>query len=268
MAFVPIQDSGLAYGFFGENGEEIVDSVIAVSANNLSAWSIFNIGAAINFRITIQSYEAVTGGAITDQAAFDWGSTGLQANQTEDGSGFTPSPVIGAITEADVLNGDDFIAYTGAHGSEGNPEETYSFLIEVELPEPEPYSCEEYGRATRAYVSGYNRSKVHVARIRRQERRCVVADFNGAIPPSRSIVLVTWRCVQPWVTKMVSAAIDGREATVLVDFQNPGFGAIKATVQLDNGEIYNQIFEFSVLDAPYFLEGTPVQGPYILTASA
>lgn len=157
MAFVPIQESGLDYGFFGENGEEIVDSVIAVSANNLSAWSIFNIGAAINFRITIQSYEAVTSGDITEQAQFDWGTSGLQINQTVDGSGFTPSPVTGQITDQNVIDGDDFIAYTGAHGSEGNPEETYSFLIEVEIPGPAEvsYNCEcddDYPRRTLAQI--------------------------------------------------------------------------------------------------------------------
>lgn len=136
MAFVPIQDSGLDFGFFGENGEEIVDSVVSTSANNLGGWQLFNIGAAVNFRITIQFYEALTGGDITNQATFQWGSTGTQVNQTVDGSGFTPSPVTGQITAQDIVDGEDQIRYVCSQGSEGNPEETYSFLIEVELAAP------------------------------------------------------------------------------------------------------------------------------------
>lgn len=130
-------------------------------------------------------------------------------------------------------------------------------------------ACDELGRVTRAYVSGYDRARVHVGTVRRQERRCVVAGFNGALPPGRSIVSVIWRCTSPWVTYMRDPSIFERDAQVMVDFQNPGWGALKATVTLDNGEIYNQTFEYTVRDAPWFMENyAPVAGPYTVTATA
>lgn len=268
MAWVPIQESGIAFDF---NSQEATfeNSVVSLTNSNLASWGIGNLVAPGNFRVTVLDYQAFTEFGFTTQASFHWGTGNVQDNQTVDGTAFTPSPILMEVTQQDIDADAGVIQYDGATGSEWSISETYGYLVEVFVADPEPPStCEEYGRTTRAYVSGYNRSMVHVARIRRQERRCVVANFNGAIPPGRSIVYVTWRCVQPWVTKMISAEVLPREVTVLVDFQNPGFGAIKATVELDNGEIQNQIFEFTVLDAPYFLEGTPVQGPYMLTASA
>lgn len=130
-------------------------------------------------------------------------------------------------------------------------------------------ACQELGRVTRAYVSGYDRARVHIGTVRRQERRCIVANFNGAIQPERSIASVVWRCTSPWVTYMRDPSIFERDAQVMVDFQNPGWGALKATVTLDNGEIYNQTFEYTVRDAPWFMENyAPIAGPYTVTATA
>jgi len=130
-------------------------------------------------------------------------------------------------------------------------------------------ACNELGRVTRSFVSGYFRARVHVGTVRRQEKRCVVADLNGAIPTDRTIASVTWRATNPWSMFMSDPTIDGREARVMVDFQNSGCGALKATATLDNGEIYNQLFEFTVRDAPWFDEPFSMSiGPYSVTVIA
>ena len=82
---------------------------------------------------------------------------------------------------------------------------TFTFNVEIDVaapvPPPDPVEpaadCEEHGRATRAYVSGYQRTRIHRARLVRGERRCLIADFNGAIPAGRTITSVTWRTNQP-----------------------------------------------------------------------
>ena len=138
----------------------------------------------------------------------------------------------------------------------------------VDGPEP-PGGCEEIGRVSRAYVSAYNRVRAQVIQVRRTERRCVVADFNGAIPASRTIASVTWRCTSPWVAKMSAPAINDREVQVTVDFQFGGFSALKCEATLDNGEIYSQAFECQVRDSPGFFENAPVSaGPFVLSVQA
>lgn len=141
--------------------------------------------------------------------------------------------------------------------------------ITVTAPEPPSVSCEEHGRVTRAYVSGYQRARVHRAQLVRGERRCLVANFNGAIPPARSIVSATWRTNHPYGVSMSDARIDGRETTVNITAQ-VGLGAeIKCQVTLDNGEVYNQLFVIRVFTGPWFRDETqPPAGPYELTATA
>lgn len=131
--------------------------------------------------------------------------------------------------------------------------------------------CKELGRTTRTYVTGYSLSRVNVTRVRRMAKRCVVANFNGAIPKERSIVSVRWETTSPWAILMSNARIatGGRETMVDVTFNFSGWGGLLATVALDNGEVYNAEFSFTVLDTPLYPTATyPVSnGPYILTAS-
>lgn len=127
----------------------------------------------------------------------------------------------------------------------------------------------DIGRVSRAYVSAHNRIGVQVIRVRRTERRNVVADFNGAIPADQTISSVVWRSTSPWVAKMQNAAINGRETQVTVDFQFGGFSGLKCEATLENGEIYSQLFDCEVRDFPSFFENAPVSaGPFELTAVA
>lgn len=129
--------------------------------------------------------------------------------------------------------------------------------------------CEEFGRATRAFVSGYQRTRVHESRLVRGEHRCLVANFNGAIPASRSIASATFRNLNPGAVAMSNPRIIGREAGIDITAQW-GIGAsIKCEVVLDNGEAYNQLFVIRVRQSPWFPgEATPQTGPSVLSVTA
>lgn len=152
-----------------------------------------------------------------------------------------------------------------------------TFRVEIEQttptptpdPEPEPVDCEEYGRVTRIYASGYQRTRGHLSRLTRGERRCLVVDFNGAIPMSRSIASVTWRTNHPHALSMASARIAGRTAVVDVHAQSGGRAVVKVEATLDNGEVYPQMVEILIQGSPWFEgEATPAEGVRTLTATA
>lgn len=129
--------------------------------------------------------------------------------------------------------------------------------------------CDELGRVTRIYASGYDRSRVHDGRMVRGESRCLVVDFNGAIPAGRTVASVTWRCNIPTAIVMSNARIQAGARSVAVDVL-AGWScdtAIKCESTLDNGEVYAQLIRLAVQDAPWFQgETTPTTGPTTLTS--
>lgn len=164
------------------------------------------------------------------------------------------------------FNGTDSFTYHATVGGEDSNVATVHVIVNPVLP------CDELGRTTRTYVSGYTLSRANVARVRRMAKRCVVANFNGALPKGRSIVSVRWETTSPWAILMSNARIasNQRETMVDVTFNFSGWGGLLATATLDNGEVYNAEFSFTVLDTPLYPTATyPVSnGPYILTANS
>jgi hypothetical protein len=128
--------------------------------------------------------------------------------------------------------------------------------------------CEELGRVTRTYASGYTAARCEVRRVRRFAKRCVVAEFNGAIAPDCSIVHVRWDTTSPWSLLMSNPRIQssGRSVAIDVAFNFAGWGGIQATVRLSNGEVYSQELAFSVLDRPLYPGAiyNSANGPYTL----
>lgn len=146
--------------------------------------------------------------------------------------------------------------------------------VEASAPPSVP-DCTEIGRVTRANVSAYQRARVQHSRLVRGEKRCLVANFNGAFDHARTIASVTWRCEQPYYVGMANARIPNsgqfanREAAVDITAQLQGFAWLKCEATLDNGEIYTQVFTVAVMNTPYFFgESFPTLGPYSLTAVA
>ena len=161
--------------------------------------------------------------------------------------------------------GSDAFTYNANDGTNDSNTATVTIVVQAVPP------CEELGRTTRTYVSGYTLSRQAVTRVRRSAQRCVVANFNGAIPKSRTIQSVRWETTSPWSIVMSNPRIatGQRETMVDVFFNFAGWGGLLATVTLDNGEIYNAEFSFTVLDAPLYPTATyPLgNGPYRLDAT-
>jgi len=128
--------------------------------------------------------------------------------------------------------------------------------------------CEELGRATRNIVSGYQRDRVFRTSVYANERRCLVTDFNGAIPPGRSIVKAVWQTPDTMKVRMGTPAIAGRQVQVSIDAQYTGQSRIRVDVTLDNGEIYSAWHVVRVMAAPYFNNPGWTNGPDRLEVSA
>lgn len=127
-------------------------------------------------------------------------------------------------------------------------------------------------RTFKGYASAYSARQDQTCRVRRFQQRSLVADFNGAIEPGRTIESVTWECTSPWITYMEDAAVSAgqRSVSVTVQFNYGGTGAIKAAVTLDDQTQLNYEFFFAVQDCPMYPSATynSANGPYSLTAAA
>lgn len=262
MAWRPIAQSGVPFTFLGGDAE-ISGSTVTAPFSVTPDWEIqLDEGAAdYSIRVTMQAYQS-TMQFEEEPSAFTFTTVGdvetvvtnLNVGTT---SAFSPNPVLGTGWR---------VVYTPGIGSETSRSESYSMLVEIEGPD----ACQEHGRTTRAFVSGYTLDRVHVVRAARTQRRCLVADFNGAIDKNRQIARATWRCNSPWITILDTPTIstNGRAAQVNATLGNCGAGHVKCSVELDNGEIYTQVFEVRVVDAPYFAEPYQAPGPYELSVTA
>lgn len=127
----------------------------------------------------------------------------------------------------------------------------------------------DLGRTTTAYVSGYDRTRVHVANLVRGEQRTLLANFNATVPVGSTIASATWRTTQNWVALMSGGTIDGRTTSVDLQAGWGGLALVKAEVTLDTGEVYNQVFRIQVQSAPYFCnESYPTSGPREIVITA
>lgn len=141
-------------------------------------------------------------------------------------------------------------------------------LIPAAEPTPIPVSCDEIGRVTRNYVSAHQRDRVHRASLYAAEKRCLVTDFNGAIPKGRSIASATWQTDDTTQCLMSQPAVLGRQVQVQIAAQYTGHCRIRVDAVLDNGEVYSAWHVIRVQPAPYFNNPGWVTGPRMLMAVA
>lgn len=164
----------------------------------------------------------------------------------------------------------DVVFGEGSDPSGNGPLYSGEFTITPTSPPAPPVipSCAELGRVTRIYVSGYERTRVHDARLVRGESRCLVVDFGGALPPARTITSVTWRCVDPSVVVMSNARAQPGARSVAVDVRAnwPRDTLIKCEATTDRGEVYVQLIHLDVTDSWWFGDETAVSGPMVLIA--
>lgn len=132
-------------------------------------------------------------------------------------------------------------------------------------------ACDELGRSTRCYVSGYQRSRVHQSTMVRGESRCLVADFNGAWPTGQLLVSATWRCWNGYIGVMSNARIATDQRSTAVDLLAAwaGCGILKCEATTGNGETFVQMFRLRVRNG-YWFQGDPgyTQGTNVLTVTA
>lgn len=124
------------------------------------------------------------------------------------------------------------------------------------------------GRASRAYVSAYDRGRVVSVRLYPQETRQLVADFNGALEEGRTISQAVWDMYILGYASMASGAIDGRATSVLLTASYRGQVAMRCQVTLDNGEVMNQLFAIEIFEGPLWNGDGQSIGPSRITVSA
>lgn len=122
-------------------------------------------------------------------------------------------------------------------------------------------------RNTTAYVSAYERDRIHRTRLYAYEKCRLTADFNGALEPDEAIVSATWQTQYTNSVVMSDAEATARATSVLVGSQYAGPSILKCTVTLADGQLRVQQFRIEVLSQPIYLGDTWVSGPLSLTAT-
>lgn len=143
-------------------------------------------------------------------------------------------------------------------------------IVPLADPAPSDETCDEPGQVTRCYVSIFDAPRIHESRLFQQGKRCLEANFNGALGVGRKIVSVKWSMQTPYSVVMDTARItaDQRSTRVNITAAWTGDAWMRAQVTLDNGEIYTQLFHVVVPPSPWFGDVSPTAGPSELTASA
>jgi hypothetical protein len=240
-----------------------VVSAVDIAAPSFSIDFAPVLAAAVNLRVTVQAYTAGALAGPVQGATFQFYSNDPQVNVSNTEplanpqTAFTPAQFSSPVTSG--------IFYSGALGTEWSAVETFNFLIEVETSVPP--DCDEISLVTDVKVSAYRRDRVHVARLVRGDRRCLIADFNGAIGAGRTITSITWRQQHSGVV-MSNARIQGRQAIVDIVAQWGYRADLKCSATLDNGEVYSQLIVVMVNPSPWFSdEAQQVTGPRTLTVT-
>lgn len=130
--------------------------------------------------------------------------------------------------------------------------------------------CDEIGPVSTANASAFYRTRVHETRLMLGEKRCLVANFNGAIFAARTIASIKWRTFFGYVVVMSNARIqaDKRSAAVDITANWIGDASVRCEATLDNGEVYIAPFRIAVSGDPIYLPVQTTIGPLELTATA
>lgn len=124
----------------------------------------------------------------------------------------------------------------------------------------------DIGRVTRCVVSAHNRDRVHYGQVYSPERRQLVTDFNGALPPGVTISKATWNTLDNWTGVMSDPVVDGRKVSINVQAQIDGACCIRLDAELSNGERYCQWHVLRILPARYVRNDNWITGPQQLVA--
>jgi hypothetical protein len=120
----------------------------------------------------------------------------------------------------------------------------------------------EMGRTTTAYMSGYNRSRIHQACLYAGEVRSLGLQANGAMPVGETVASVVWDTWNTDVAVLGAGAIEASQRAVNVDMkaQCCGRASVRCIVTTSGGGRYVQWYSIRVLEAPVMQGDTWVQG--------
>ncbi len=218
------------------NAANEVLSVAANSANNAVITAVTVAGAAVS--ATLAAATNPTNGTVAlVNGAFV----------------YTPNPNISGL---------DSFTYTGTYNGITSAPATVSITIVA------PTKCADLGRVTRAYVSAYTRDRIHQSQLMAQEKRCLIANFNGALPVGRTIASVVWSVSNPRFVNLSQCDITGRETACIITAQWRGSSLVRCSATTDDGDVYTQYFAITIRG--YWFQGDVpgIQGPYQISAQA
>lgn len=233
--------------------------------------TVIKFNPMVNLPLPVANNTATTIGFSAPATALPWSVTVNGSPVTPDSLAIIQQPQWGVASVNGLVisytpnpnySGPDSLTYTGTSNGITTNVATISITIAA------PPVCDELGRVTRAYVSGFQRDRIHRSDLIRGEQRCLAAEFRGAISASRKIVSCQWMCQQPYAVFMTAPRISGTECAVTINAQAASWSWLKCVATLDNGEQYTQLFFVTIKSSPYFVgEIFPTQsGPTILYA--
>lgn len=120
----------------------------------------------------------------------------------------------------------------------------------------------EMGRTTTAYMSGYNRSRIHQCALYAGEVRQLGLQANGCIPVGETVASVVWDTWNTDVAVLGAGAIEDSERAVNIDLkaQCCGRASVRCILTTSGGGKYVQWYSIRVLEAPVMTGDTWVNG--------
>lgn len=116
-------------------------------------------------------------------------------------------------------------------------------------------------RATKFYVSAYNRDAVFTTNLYANESRELVTDFNALIQPGETITKAEWDTFDTIFAAMADPEIDGTSVKIRISAQWGGRSRIRLGVTTSTGNTYSAWHSIRVKSAPYFNNQGWVTGP-------
>lgn len=121
-------------------------------------------------------------------------------------------------------------------------------------------------RVWTAYVSRFQRARVHVSWLNRGDVFTLEANANAALDSDASIASVVWRVDNPSAVIFGAAAKTARGTTVECT-AGAGVAMVKCEITADDGAVFTQLYRIGVYATPYFSgETAPAAGPGSVTA--
>lgn len=122
-------------------------------------------------------------------------------------------------------------------------------------------------RVNTAYVSRFQRNRVHRSQRQRGDVFALAVDVNGALAAGATIDSIVFRVDNPSAIILGDVTKNARTASVECTAGSGGCAIVKAIVTGDDDTVFTQLFHLGVQDAPYF-DGETVPSAGATSASA